>query len=49
MLQDMAARGDIGIKTGKGFYDWTHRDIDRYRAEAAAKLDRIWDALSDKG
>ncbi len=49
MLQDMAARGDIGIKTGKGFYDWTHRDIDGYRAEAAAKLDRIWDALSDKG
>jgi len=48
MLQDMAARGDIGVKSGKGFYDWAERDIDAYRKAAASKLDRIWIALSDQ-
>jgi 3-hydroxybutyryl-CoA dehydrogenase len=48
MLQDMAARGDIGVKSGKGFYDWAERDIDAYRKAAASKLDRLWIALSDE-
>lgn len=47
MLQDMAARGDIGIKSGKGFYDWTGRDIDAHRRRAAARLERLWAALSE--
>lgn len=46
MLQDMAIRGDLGIKTGKGFYDWTDRNIDAFRKTTVAKLDRIWRAIS---
>lgn len=48
MVQDMAARGDIGVKSGKGFYDWAERDVDAYRKAAAATLERLWGAL-DKG
>lgn len=47
MVQDMAARGDIGIKSGRGFYDWTRRDIEAHRRKAAAKLERLWTALAD--
>lgn len=34
-IKDMVARGDLGAKTGKGFYDWNERSID----EAIAKRD----------
>ena len=34
-IKDMVARGDLGAKTGKGFYDWSERNID----EAIAKRD----------
>ena len=34
-IKDMVARGDLGAKTGKGFYDWSERSID----EAIAKRD----------
>ena len=27
-IREMVARGDLGAKTGKGFYDWSVRDID---------------------
>lgn len=47
MVQDMAARGEHGVKTGKGFYDWRDRDVDGYRRDAAEKLVRLWSALSD--
>jgi 3-hydroxyacyl-CoA dehydrogenase len=47
MLQDMAARGDLGIKTGKGFYDWSGQDIDAVQRKNAAKLERLWIALDD--
>ena len=46
MVQDMAARGDHGVKSGKGFYNWKDRDADAYRQAAARKLDRLWQALS---
>jgi 3-hydroxybutyryl-CoA dehydrogenase len=41
LVQDMAARGDHGVKTGKGFYDWTGVDMDAYKAKAADKTRRI--------
>lgn len=41
MLLDLAARGDLGAKTGKGLYDWAGRDVDALRARAADKLRRI--------
>lgn len=34
-IREMVERGDLGAKTGKGFYDWSQRDI----AEATAKRD----------
>ncbi|MGM9521153.1 MAG: 3-hydroxyacyl-CoA dehydrogenase family protein [Oscillospiraceae bacterium] len=27
-IRDMVSRGDMGAKTGKGFYDWSERSID---------------------
>ena len=48
MVQDMAARGDHGVKTGKGFYDWSDRDVDAYRQATSDKLGRLWSALSDQ-
>ena len=47
MLQDMAARGDLGVKTGKGFYDWSGKDVEAFKQMAAAKLERLWVALED--
>jgi 3-hydroxybutyryl-CoA dehydrogenase len=41
ILQDMVAAGNLGAKTGKGFYDWTRRDAARYKAGRQAKMDRL--------
>lgn len=37
-LQDLYAAGHLGIKTGKGFYDWSGKDPDRVKADAGRKL-----------
>ena len=37
-LQDLYEAGHLGIKTGKGFYDWSGKDPDRVKAEAGRKL-----------
>jgi 3-hydroxybutyryl-CoA dehydrogenase len=37
-LQDMVARGETGIKAGKGFYDWSGCDPAEVAAQAAARL-----------
>ncbi len=41
LVQDIAARGDFGVKTGKGFYDWTGIDVKATLAKAADKMHRI--------
>jgi 3-hydroxybutyryl-CoA dehydrogenase len=41
LVQDMAARGEHGVKSGKGFYDWTEIDIAAFKAKAADKTRRI--------
>ncbi len=41
LVQDMYARGDIGVKSGKGFYDWTKMDPKKRQAEARTKLAEI--------
>jgi 3-hydroxybutyryl-CoA dehydrogenase len=38
---DRAAAGDLGVKTGRGLYDWSGVDIAEYRRRAADKLARI--------
>jgi 3-hydroxybutyryl-CoA dehydrogenase len=37
-LQDLYEAGHLGIKTGKGFYDWSGKDADQVKAEAGRKL-----------
>ncbi len=31
-IRERVERGDLGIKTGKGFYDWTQKDWDKVRS-----------------
>lgn len=40
-LQDLYEAGHLGIKTGKGFYDWRGQDPDRVKAEAGRKLTEL--------
>ena len=44
-LQDMVARGDLGIATGKGFYDWSERDGKAVSRKAAERLKRLLEYL----
>lgn len=41
LVQSMYARGDIGVKSGKGFYDWSKRDPKKRQTEARTKLAEI--------
>jgi 3-hydroxybutyryl-CoA dehydrogenase len=45
-LQDMVARGDLGIATGKGFYDWSARDGKATAKRAGERLKRLLDYLA---
>jgi 3-hydroxybutyryl-CoA dehydrogenase len=40
-LQDMVARGDVGVRSGRGFYDWTHRDGAAVQRRASERLQRL--------
>ena len=40
-LQDLYEAGHLGIKTGKGFYDWSGKDPDQFKAEAGRKLSEL--------
>ena len=40
-LQDLYEAGHLGIKTGKGFYDWSGKDPDQVKAEAGRKLSEL--------
>jgi 3-hydroxybutyryl-CoA dehydrogenase len=39
--QELAAEGHDGVKTGRGFYDWTGKDVAALRQKNADKLRRI--------
>ncbi len=41
MLQAMPARGETGLDSGLGFYDWTGCDAKAVRAQAADRLRRL--------
>lgn len=38
ILEDKVARGELGIATGRGFYDWSERDADAVKARRDAFL-----------
>jgi 3-hydroxybutyryl-CoA dehydrogenase len=40
-LQDMVARGDVGVRSGRGFYDWRHRDGAAAQRRASERLQRL--------
>jgi 3-hydroxybutyryl-CoA dehydrogenase len=40
-LQDLFEAGHLGVKTGKGFYDWSVRDGQARKQEGAEKLARL--------
>ena len=41
IVQDLASAGQLGAKTGTGFYDWREVDLAAHRAKAADKLARL--------
>jgi len=41
-LSDHVANGELGVKTGKGFYDWTNVDITEFRARVSAPFWRFF-------
>lgn len=45
LLREQVARGDLGVKTGKGFYDWTPESAEDLRLRVARALLEIstWD------
>lgn len=44
-IREKIAEGKLGMKTGSGLYDYTPEDIERLRAERAAKLVAVRKAL----
>jgi 3-hydroxybutyryl-CoA dehydrogenase len=40
-LQDMVARGDVGVRSGRGFYDWHGRDGAAAQRRASERLQRL--------
>jgi 3-hydroxybutyryl-CoA dehydrogenase len=49
-LQNMVARGDVGIRSGRGFYDWTGREPNEVQHKANERLQRLLAFLaSDRG
>ncbi len=47
VCQDLFDAGHYGVKTGKGFYDWTGRDVPAYRKKAADRLARVLKVLQE--
>ena len=48
LVQDMLARGDFGLRSGKGFYDWSGRDANAVAAHASARLRKLLDYLKEQ-
>ena len=47
-LQDLYDAGHLGIKTGKGFYDWSGKDPNKVKADAGRKLNDLLDYLKQQ-
>jgi 3-hydroxybutyryl-CoA dehydrogenase/5-formyl-3-hydroxy-2-methylpyridine 4-carboxylate dehydrogenase len=46
-IEDLAERGALGMKTGRGIYNYTAGDIARLRVERARRLVSVRKALSE--
>jgi 3-hydroxybutyryl-CoA dehydrogenase len=47
LLQDMVKRGELGVSTGKGFYDWEGRDVDALKTKWSDKVRRILEIVQE--
>jgi len=48
LVQDKYEAGDLGAKTGRGFYDWTERDAYEYRNNAQKRMAELIEFLAKK-
>jgi 3-hydroxybutyryl-CoA dehydrogenase len=48
LLQDKYECGDLGLKTGRGFYDWSGKDPVEVRKTAAERLTRLLEFIDKK-
>ncbi len=48
LIQDLVADGNLGISTGRGFYDWRNRDVEAHKRRAADKLARILEIVLEE-
>ena len=44
LIEDKVKRGELGVKSGAGFYPWTGEDVEAFRGKigrALAAIDRL--------
>jgi 3-hydroxybutyryl-CoA dehydrogenase len=47
LIAERVARGETGVKAGKGFYDWTGKDMDALRRKKFDHLMRLFKAVKE--
>lgn len=48
LIQDMVARGEVGLSAGKGFYDWEGCDVDLVRKQSSERLRKLSKFLDEE-
>ncbi|MBT4771064.1 MAG: hypothetical protein HOL07_05015 [Rhodospirillaceae bacterium] len=48
LIQDMVARGEVGLSAGEGFYDWDGCDVDLVRKQSSERLRKLSKFLDDE-
>jgi 3-hydroxybutyryl-CoA dehydrogenase len=48
LIQDMVARGEVGLSAGKGFYDWDGCDVELVRKQSSERLRKLSKFLDDE-
>ena len=48
LIQDMVARGEVGLSAGKGFYDWEGCDVDMVRKQSSERLRKLSKFLDEE-
>lgn len=48
LIQDMVARGEVGLSAGKGFYDWEGCDVDLVRKQSSDRLRKLSKFLDEE-
>ena len=48
LIQDMVARGEVGLSAGRGFYDWDGCDVDMVRKQSSERLRKLSKFLNEE-